>query len=130
MGCFEVLVAYSYPRAPFEELRTLCDFVNTIFVVRTDLAFDENTILIHCYQLDEVSDKQNGTDAQRTGDLFLNALSKPDTSDESEISSMAKEYVRHQNEIVSSPDFISYRGLLECAHASCAHAARGPSHVS
>ena len=33
MGCNELLVAHTYPRAPFEEFRTVCDFVNLLFVV-------------------------------------------------------------------------------------------------
>ena len=38
MGCIELLVAITYPRAPLEELRTICDFVNLLFVVRTPLS--------------------------------------------------------------------------------------------
>ena len=33
MGCNELLVAHTYPQAPFEEFRTVCDFVNLLFVV-------------------------------------------------------------------------------------------------
>ena len=38
MGCNELLVAHTYPHAPFEEFRTVCDFVNLLFVV-SDLCY-------------------------------------------------------------------------------------------
>jgi hypothetical protein len=33
-GCNELLVAHTYPHASYEKFRTVCDFVNLLFVVR------------------------------------------------------------------------------------------------
>ncbi|VDB85485.1 unnamed protein product [Peniophora sp. CBMAI 1063] len=73
MGCNELLVAHTYPYAPFEQFRTVCDFVNLLFVV------------------DEVSDKQSGVDA-RTGYIYLKAMRDDEWDDGSEISRMTKEF--------------------------------------
>ncbi|VDB89812.1 unnamed protein product [Peniophora sp. CBMAI 1063] len=70
----ELLVANTYPKVPFEEFRTVCDFINMLFV------------------LDEVSDKQSGVDARKTGDVFVKALREPEWDDGSDVSRMTKEF--------------------------------------
>ncbi|VDB89814.1 unnamed protein product [Peniophora sp. CBMAI 1063] len=78
LGCCELLVANTYPKVPFAEFRTVCDFVNLLFV------------------LDEVSDKQSGVDARKTGDVFVKALREPEWDDGSDVSRMTKEFrTRH-----------------------------------
>ncbi|VDB85484.1 unnamed protein product [Peniophora sp. CBMAI 1063] len=74
LACFELLVANTYPKVPFEEFRTVCDFINMLFV------------------LDEVSDKQSGVDARKTGDVFVKALRELEWDDSSDISRMTKEF--------------------------------------
>ena len=72
-GSSELLVSHAYPSAPYEQFRACCDFVNLLFVV------------------DEVSDDQNGSDARRTGEVFLNAMRYPDWDDGSALSQMTLE---------------------------------------
>lgn len=73
-GSNELLVSHTYPYAGYEQFRTCCDFVNLLFVV------------------DEVSDDQNGQDARRTGNVFLNAMRDPSWDDGSALAKMTKEY--------------------------------------
>ena len=72
-GGSELLCAYAYSYAGYEELRTTMDLVNILFTV------------------DEVSDEQNGKDAYKTGRVFLNALRDPDWDDGSALSQMTRE---------------------------------------
>lgn len=73
-GCNELLVSHTYPHAGYEEFRTICDFVNLLFVV------------------DEVSDDQNGADARKTGEVYLNAMRYPGWTDGSPLAKMTGEY--------------------------------------
>ncbi|KAI0649319.1 terpenoid synthase [Trametes meyenii] len=73
-GSSELLVSHAYPYAPYEQFRTCCDFVNLLFVV------------------DEVSDDQNGKDARRTGEVFLNVMRYPDWDDGSALAKMTREF--------------------------------------
>jgi hypothetical protein len=74
-GYNELLVSHTYPHAGYEEFRTICDFVNLLFVV------------------DEVSDDQNGADARQTGKVYLNAMKYPGWTDGSPLARMTGEYV-------------------------------------
>jgi hypothetical protein len=74
-GCNELLVSHTYPHAGYEEFRTICDFVNLLFVV------------------DEVSDDQNGADARQTGQVYLSAMKYPGWTDGSPLAKMTGEYV-------------------------------------
>ena len=47
MGCNELLVAHTYPHAQFEEFRTVCDFVNLLFVV--SLYHSRSSLRAICY---------------------------------------------------------------------------------
>ncbi|KAH9940985.1 isoprenoid synthase domain-containing protein [Amylocystis lapponica] len=73
-GSNELLVSHTYPRAEYEQFRTVCDFVNLLFVV------------------DEVSDDQNGSDARNTGNVYLNAMRDPNWTDGSALSKMTQEF--------------------------------------
>ncbi|KAI0058770.1 terpenoid synthase [Artomyces pyxidatus] len=73
-GCNELLVSHTYPHAGYDEFRTICDFVNLLFVV------------------DEVSDDQNGVDARKTGEVYLNAMRDPQWDDGSALCKMTKEF--------------------------------------
>jgi len=73
-GCNELLVSHTYPHAGYEEFRTICDFVNLLFVV------------------DEVSDDQNGADARSTGEVYLNAMKYPGWTDGSPLAKMTGEF--------------------------------------
>jgi Terpene synthase family 2, C-terminal metal binding len=72
--CSELLVSHAYPHAGYEEFRTICDFVNLLFVI------------------DEVSDDQNGMDARKTGDVYLNAMRHPAWTDGFPLAKMTREY--------------------------------------
>lgn len=72
-GCNELLVSHAYPYADYEQFRTVCDFVNLLFVV------------------DEISDEQTGDDARKTGLVYLNALRDKDWDDGSKLAKMTKE---------------------------------------
>ena len=74
-GYNELLVSHTYPHAGYEEFRTICDFVNLLFVV------------------DEISDDQNGADARGTGEVYLNAMKYPGWTDGSALAKMTGEYV-------------------------------------
>lgn len=74
-GYNELLVSHTYPHAGHEEFRTICDFVNLLFVI------------------DEISDDQNGADARRTGEVYLNAMQYPGWTDGSALAKMTAEYV-------------------------------------
>ncbi|KAI0696796.1 isoprenoid synthase domain-containing protein [Cytidiella melzeri] len=73
-GCNELLVSHTYPYADFAQFRTVCDFVNLLFVV------------------DEISDEQNGEDARKTGQIYLNAMRDPEWDDGSRLARMTKEF--------------------------------------
>ncbi|EPT02352.1 hypothetical protein FOMPIDRAFT_1118553 [Fomitopsis schrenkii] len=73
-GGSELLCAYAYSYAGYEELRTTMDLVNILFTV------------------DEVSDEQNGKDAYKTGRVFLNSLRDPDWHDGSALAQMTKDF--------------------------------------
>ena len=72
-GQSELLVSHAYCFAEYHEFRTICDFVNLLFVV------------------DEVSDDQDGKGARRTGEVFLNAMRYPDWDDGSALAKMTRE---------------------------------------
>nr|BDI63091.1 sesquiterpene synthase [Auriscalpium vulgare] len=73
-GCNELLVSHTYPHAGYAQFRTICDFVNLLFVV------------------DEVSDDQSGADARKTGEVYLNAMRDPEWDDGSPLAKMTKEF--------------------------------------
>ncbi|KAI9060972.1 terpenoid synthase [Trametes sanguinea] len=90
-GSSELLVSHAYPYAPYEQFRTCCDFVNLLFVV------------------DEVSDDQNGKDARRTGEVFLNVMRYPDWDDGSALAQMTREF---KHRLLASCGPNSYRRFL------------------
>ncbi|OSD06378.1 terpenoid synthase [Trametes coccinea BRFM310] len=90
-GSSELLVSHAYPYAPYEQFRTCCDFVNLLFVV------------------DEVSDDQNGKDARRTGEVFLNVMRYPDWDDGSALAKMTREF---KYRLLASCGPNSYRRFL------------------
>ncbi|KAH8806499.1 terpenoid synthase [Flagelloscypha sp. PMI_526] len=69
----ELLVSHCYPFADYESFRTICDFINLLFVV------------------DEISDDQNGEDARATGEVFLKAMQNEGWHDGSSLASMTKD---------------------------------------
>jgi hypothetical protein len=71
----ELLVSHAYPYADFDEFRTICDFLNLLFVI------------------DEISDEQGAKDARTTGESFLNVLRDIDWSDGSKMALLTQEYV-------------------------------------
>ncbi|KAI0346574.1 terpenoid synthase [Trametopsis cervina] len=73
-GSNELLVSHAYPYADYYQFRTVCDFINLLFVV------------------DEVSDEQTGKEARKTGETFLNSLRHPECNDESPLARMTKEF--------------------------------------
>ncbi|KAI0360075.1 terpenoid synthase [Trametes cingulata] len=90
-GSSELLVSHAYPYAPYEQFRTCCDFVNLLFVV------------------DEVSDDQNGKDARRTGEVFLNVMRYPEWDDGSALAKMTREF---KQRLLDSAGPNSYRRFL------------------
>ncbi|KAH9915132.1 isoprenoid synthase domain-containing protein [Fomitopsis serialis] len=72
-GGNELLSAHAFPYAGYEELRIAMDMINILFVI------------------DEVSDDQNGKDADKTGHAFLDALRDPDWQDGSALAQMTKQ---------------------------------------
>ena len=74
-GGSELLCAWAYPYADYEELRTACDFVNLLFVI------------------DEISDEQSGEDAINTGSIVLKTMEDDNYDDGSILCKMTKEYV-------------------------------------
>ncbi|OBZ72724.1 Linoleate 10R-lipoxygenase COP4 [Grifola frondosa] len=73
-GGSELLCAYAYPYAGYEQFRTCCDFVNLLFTV------------------DEISDDQNGKDAYGTGLVFYNSMRDLNWDDGSTLCKMTKEF--------------------------------------
>ena len=71
-GC-PLLAAWTYPYADAEKLRTCCDFLNITFVV------------------DEVSDRQDGKDAEATAATVLNAMKDDAYDDGTVLCKMVKE---------------------------------------
>lgn len=74
-GLSELLVSHCYPNADYEQFRTICDFVNLLFVI------------------DEVSDEQNSKDASATGLVYLNVMLNPNWDDGSSLAKMTRESV-------------------------------------
>ncbi|KAF8656780.1 hypothetical protein AX16_002332 [Volvariella volvacea WC 439] len=74
IGCNELLVSHVYPYAGHEQFRTLCDFINVLFVV------------------DEVSDDQGSEDANTTGKTFLSAMADVAWDDGSILARITKEF--------------------------------------
>ncbi|TFK69425.1 terpenoid synthase [Pluteus cervinus] len=83
----ELLACYTYPAVGYDEFRTCCDFLNLLFVV------------------DEVSDDQSGLGARATGETFLRALRSPESSDDSVLARMTKEF-RNRLSSQSKPNAI------------------------
>ncbi|KAA1466697.1 terpenoid synthase [Dentipellis sp. KUC8613] len=73
-GQSELLVSHAYPYAAYDEFRTVCDFVNLLFV------------------MDEVSDRQNREDAQDMGDVYLRVMRDPTWDDGSKLAQMTREF--------------------------------------
>ncbi|EJD40956.1 terpenoid synthase [Auricularia subglabra TFB-10046 SS5] len=73
-GDFERLASRAFPYAGPDELRTLCDFVNVLFVI------------------DEATDSQNGVDAQHTADTCMRALEDPSWDDGSALAQIMHEF--------------------------------------
>ncbi|KAI0320270.1 terpenoid synthase [Amylostereum chailletii] len=74
-GQSELLVSHAYPYAAYQEFRTICDFVNLLFVI------------------DEISDEQGAGDARLTGDIFLHVLRDPTWTDGSKVAHITKDFV-------------------------------------
>ncbi|KZV64298.1 terpenoid synthase [Peniophora sp. CONT] len=70
----ELLISHAYPRAPYERFRTLCDYMNILFV------------------LDEVCEKQDGAGARETGYRYLKSMHDADWDDGSVIARMIKQF--------------------------------------
>ncbi|KAF8624519.1 hypothetical protein AX15_005831 [Amanita polypyramis BW_CC] len=73
-GCNELLVSHTYPYAGYERFRTVCDFVNLLFVI------------------DELSDDMNGVDARSILYTYLRALQDPDWDDGSVLAKITKDF--------------------------------------
>ncbi|TFY62809.1 hypothetical protein EVG20_g6566 [Dentipellis fragilis] len=73
-GQSELLVSHAYPYAAYDEFRTVCDFVNLLFV------------------MDEVSDRQNREDAQDMGAVYLRVMRDPTWDDGSKLAQMTREF--------------------------------------
>ena len=71
---YELLAAFSFPSANYEDLRLCCDFISLLFVY------------------DEFSDMQDGDGAKISGKVFLKALDG-EPVDESPLSKITYEYV-------------------------------------
>ena len=69
----ELLCAWVYPYADPEGLRTCCDFINFTYII------------------DEVSDRQGGTDAKLTAGTVLNVMRDDAYDDGSVLCNMTKE---------------------------------------
>ncbi|TFK49911.1 terpenoid synthase [Heliocybe sulcata] len=74
LGSNELLVSHTYPYAGYDEFRTVCDFVNLLFVV------------------DEISDEQSGHDALQTGLSVLSVFKDPKWDNGSVLAQMAREF--------------------------------------
>ncbi|TFY71414.1 hypothetical protein EVG20_g1594 [Dentipellis fragilis] len=73
-GLSELLVSHAYPYAEFEEFRTICDFVNLLFVI------------------DEISDEQSCDDARETGEVYLHVMRDPEWDDGSKLAQLTREF--------------------------------------
>ena len=60
---FELLVAFAYPSATYDDFRTICDYMNSFFV------------------FDNISDEQDGEAALITANTYLKALMGEDCED-------------------------------------------------
>jgi hypothetical protein len=69
----ELLVSHCYPYAGYDEFRVCCDIMNLLFL------------------LDDITDQQCVDDAQKSGDIFMQALRDPTSSDGSKIALMTAE---------------------------------------
>ncbi|GJE85113.1 terpenoid synthase [Phanerochaete sordida] len=72
----ELLCAWTHHYAGLQQLHTVCDFVNLLFV------------------LDTITDEQNGPDALATGMQFLNTLKDDSYEDGSVLCQMTKDFKR------------------------------------
>ncbi|KAF8501379.1 isoprenoid synthase domain-containing protein [Russula emetica] len=110
-GCNELLVSHTYPHAGYEEFRTICDFVNLLFVV------------------DEVSDDQNGADARQTGQVYLNAMKYPGWTDGSSLAKMTGEFrerLTHTTGPRSFRRFLKHsEDYIECVSREAEYRERG-----
>lgn len=68
----ELLVAHAYPYAGYEEFRTVCDFMNILFVV------------------DDLCDDLSGADARTTGYKFVHGM-RDNTFDDTVLSRITSE---------------------------------------
>ncbi|KZV98043.1 terpenoid synthase [Exidia glandulosa HHB12029] len=73
-GDFERLASRCFPYAGFDELRTLCDFANLLFVI------------------DEFTDGQDGAGARHTANTCLSALRDPSWDDGSALAKITQEF--------------------------------------
>ncbi|KAL0574886.1 Sesquiterpene synthase 10 [Marasmius crinis-equi] len=96
-SCAELLVAYTYPYAEYEQFRTCCDFVNLLFV------------------LDEISDEQDGKDAAATANIFLQAMRDPEYHSSSKIALITKDFRKRYFEGEGARPASSARLLQLCA---------------
>ncbi|KAI0030533.1 terpenoid synthase [Vararia minispora EC-137] len=92
-GQSELLVSHAYVFAEYDEFRTICDFINLLFV------------------LDEISDYQNAGDARATGEPFLRVLRDPEWSDGSKIALLTQDLF---NRFLRSAKPNTRRHFVEC----------------
>ncbi|TFY78436.1 hypothetical protein EWM64_g5579 [Hericium alpestre] len=97
-GQSELLVSHAYPYAGYEEYRTVCDFVNLLFV------------------MDEVSDRMNKEDALSTGEVYLKVMEDPTWDDGSKLAQMTREFRKRFMRRVQ-PNSYSFRRFLKLGKA-------------
>ncbi|KAF9014296.1 isoprenoid synthase domain-containing protein [Cyathus striatus] len=73
-GKIEALCSHAYPFACREEFKTICYWVNLLFII------------------DEISDRQTGKGARVTGDIVVKVLEDPKWDDGSPLSGMVKDF--------------------------------------
>ncbi|TFY78722.1 hypothetical protein EWM64_g5292 [Hericium alpestre] len=73
-GQSELLAAHAYPYAEYEEFRTVCDFINLLFVI------------------DEMSDLQGCDDARKTGEIYLHVMRNPEWDHGSKLAAMTRAF--------------------------------------
>ncbi|VDC01475.1 unnamed protein product [Peniophora sp. CBMAI 1063] len=70
----ELLISHTFPHAPYDRFRVLCDYMNILFT------------------LDEVCERQDGEGAREIGYRYLKSMSGPNWDDGSVIARMVNEF--------------------------------------